>query len=275
MKKLYLLTICALLAACNQQAEDPYTLTSKFHFTWNLYEEVERGDDGVITYRAQPWGGLAASFKERNLPVDWSGYEAITFEFAEPTPVATQIMVSNKLTTWGKPGIMSLTCNFDGQDVTSIGEVALQSSDTATLYVKRVYLTPGGATWESKPLWTGNCEFGNWANGFVIKGEHFLSAVEGDKLEFIYTTQTEDPNISYWQIKTVYNATDSTLEGNQNELNNWGCATVGKESRVYRIPLTANDVTQLRAHGLFVNGYYNTVTQCNLLCRNYASDPSK
>ena len=268
MKKLILLSVCVLLSACHNADEDPLTLTSKFQYTWNLYETVERDGDGIITYHAQPWGGLAASFKERNMPVDWSRYESITFEFAEPTKVPTQIMVSDRLTTWGKAGIKSLTCNFDGQDMTSIGEVALQASDTTTLYVKRVFLTMAGAVWDSSPIWTGKCEFGNWSDGFVIKGEQFTTAMEGDKLEFVYRTETDDPTINYWQFKTVYNTTDSTLEGNENELNRWGCATVGKESRVYRITLTANDVTKLREYGVFVNGFYITVTQCNQLRKN-------
>ena len=81
------------------------------------------------TYDALPWGGLVADVKYRNMPVDWSNYESITFEFAEPTKVPTQIMVSDKLKTVGKAGISSLTCYFDGQDLKSVNEVALQASN--------------------------------------------------------------------------------------------------------------------------------------------------
>lgn len=271
MMKLKLLSIATLtlLTACSHQQEDKYTLTSKFNSTWNLYETVEHESDGTITYNAQPWGGLVASFKERNLPVDWSKYESITFEFAEPTKVATQIFISEKVKTWGKPGIMSLTCNFDGQDVTSVGDVGLQAADTTTLRVKRVYLSAGGASWDSSPIWKGNCVFGNWKEGFVIKPEEFLTAIKGDKLEFLFHTDLSDPSVSFHQFKTVYNSTDSTLQGNENELNSWGCATVGAGARVYRITLTDRDIEKLRERGLFVNGYYNIVTQVNLLRRDY------
>ena len=52
-------------------------------------------------------------------------------------------------------------------------------------------------------------------------------------------------------------------------MNPWGCVMVGKASKVYRIILTASDIKRLRENGLFVNGYYNIVTQVNLLRRGY------
>ena len=271
MKTFYLFISCLLLTGCGlvHNSEDDNVLTSKFNGTWNIHEGIERDFDGVITYHALPWGGLVASVKKQNMPVDWSEYESICFEFAKPTEVATQINISDKIRTTGKPGITSLTCYFDGQDMRSIDEIALQAVDTSTLYVKRVFLTPGSSVWESTPIWEGNCSFGNWENGFVIKPEQFISALEGDKLELIYKTDTSDPSVTYWLFKTVINTTDTTLEGNENELNPWGCVMMGKASKVYRIILTANDIKKLRENGLFVNGYYNIVTQVNLLRRGY------
>ena len=125
MKTICVLAACALFASCslNLHPDDENNLTSKFNGTWNIHEGIERNINGVITYNALPWGGLVASVKERNMPVDWSGYESITFEFEEPTKVPTQIMVSDKLKTVGKAGITSLTCYFDGQDLTSVASV--------------------------------------------------------------------------------------------------------------------------------------------------------
>ena len=269
MKTIYILATCALFASCslNLHPDDENDLTSKFNGTWNIHEGVERNINGVITYNALPWGGLVASVKERNMPVDWSGYESITFEFAEPTKVLTQIMVSDKLKTMGKPGITSMTCYFDGQDLTSVDEVALQSSDTSTLFVKNVFLTPGRSTWESTPIWEGNTAFENWKDSVIVNHEQFMSAIEGDKIEIVFKTDTSDPTRGYWLLKTVFNGTGQTLEGNDNELNEWGCAMVGKASTVYRILLTANDIKNLRKNGLFVNGYYTIVSQINLLRR--------
>lgn len=260
-----------LLTACAQQApEDPNNITSKFTGTFNIYEKFVTNDDGSITYTSIPWGGLVGNVKERNMPVDWSGYESVTFEFAAPSEVETQIYVSEKLKTYGRKGISSLTCYFDGQDVTSVSEVALQTADSTTITVKKVYLTPGGAVWDSTPIWTGDCQFRNWENGFVIKPELFESAIEGDKIEFVFTTDTSNPDIGYFQFKTVYNdGTNNTLEGNYSQLNNWGCANVGKEATIYRIVLTGKDVMTLKQKGMFVNGFMVNCTQCNLLRKYY------
>lgn len=273
MKKLLTLMTSVLLIACGSGSPtDENEIISKFNSTWNIYEGLVQNSDGTITYYALPWGGLVGGMKERNMPVDWSGYESIRFEFAEPTKVPTQIMISDKLKTMGKAGITSLTCYFDGYKLNNISEVALQASDTTVITVKSVYLTPGTSNWESTTIWEGNCAQGNWENGFVIKPEKFTSAYEGDKLEFVFTTDHSDPNVSYWLMKTIYDKTDTTLEGNDNELNKWGCAMMGKEATSYRIVLTARDITQLREHGLFVNGYYNTITKCNLLRKSYDSN---
>ena len=271
MKKLFWLSILALLTACgtaDKTSEDDQNLLSKFNSTWNIYEKVEQNEDGTVTYRALPWGGLVGSFKVQNQPVDWSGHEGITFEFAEPTKVAVQVMISDQLRTWGKAGITSLTCSFDGQNVKNIDEVSLQASDTTVIIVKRVTLSPNDAVWEAETVWEGECNMGDWANGFVIKPEKFETAHEGDKLEFIFTTDKANAH-NYWIFKTVYSGTGNTLEGNDNELNEWGCASVGKESTAHRIVLTASDVTNLREKGLFVNGYFMNVTQCNLLHKIY------
>lgn len=274
MKKLTTIMLVALLTACGIHLgdEDDTDLTSKFNGTWNIYESIERSVDGTITYYALPWGGLVGSVKEHNMPADWSGYEAVVVEYAEPTKVATQILISDNLKTLGKAGITSLTCNLDGQDVRAVDEVALQAADTTTLTVKRIYLIPNTAEWDSTPVWTGKCAFGNWEKGFVVKPEYFTSAYPGDKLEFIFTTDSSNPN-PYWQFKTIYNdGTDTTLEGNANELNDWGCATVGSKSTLYRITLTEKDVKNLKEKGMFVNGYYTTVTKCNLLRKGYSSE---
>ena len=259
------------LMACSDKkdAGDELNLMSRFDTTWNIYESYEKQEDGSIVYNSLPWGGLVASVKENNLPVDWSDYESVTFEFAEPTNVVTQIMVNSSLKTWGKPGIKSLTCYFDGQNVTSVSEVVLQTADTGRVVLSKAYLSPKDATWTPISLWKGNCEFGNWQNGFLLRPEKFQDAYEGDKLELVFTTETSNPEVSYWLLKTVINTTPKPLEGNSNELNQWGCAQISKGATVYRIILTANDVVNLREHGLFVNGYYMNITQCNLLQKEY------
>lgn len=272
MKKLLTIMASMVLVACGSNSDgDSLDLTSRFNGTWNIHEKFEKGDNGEIIYHAIPWGGLVGSMRERNLPVDWTPYESVSVEFAEPTKVGTQLLIKDRLRVFGKPGITKMTCYFDGQDVTQIDEVAIQSSDSSILKVKRVYLTLGSSVWDSTPIWEGHCVFGDWEEGFIIPGDKFLDAVAGDKLEFIYEVDRSDPKVEYWQFKTIYNGTDSTLEGNADQLNAWGCCPVG-ESGVLRIRLSENDVKELRKIGMFVNGYYNIVTKVNLLKKGVSQE---
>ena len=266
-----LMALCSALLSCGGDAkqEDPNNVISKFNSTYNIHEKFETADDGTITYKALPWGGLVGNFLNNNMPVDLSDYESITFEFAQPTPVATQVLVGDRIRTWGKRGISTLTCHFDGEDVTAVNEIVLQAGDTGNIAVRHVFLTPSDGYWESVTIWKGKCVFGNWEDGFVVFPEKFADAYEGDKIEFILTTDHSDPDITYWQFKTIYGGTDSPLEGNESELNKWGSAAIGKKSTDYRITLTAKDVKNLREVGLYVNGFYVIVTQVNLLRKVY------
>ena len=260
------------------QEDDPSNITSKFKATWNVHEKFEQNSDGSVTYHSVTWGGLVGLVKEHNLPVDWTGYESITIEFAEPTEVETQLLVAGIL-CFGRKGITKLTCYFEGVDMRQVDQVVLQTAKPTTLTIKSAMLSPVSNSWDSTPIWEGECIFGNWEDGFVINPEQFSTAIEGDKLEFIYSTDASDPKRSYWQIKTIYNSTDQTLEGNYNEQNDWGCTQVGRDATAYRIRLTAKDAKELKKKGLFVNGYYVNVTQVNLLRKgvvgNNESDGNK
>ena len=254
------------------QEEDELDITRKFKATWNVHEKFEQNSDGSITYHSVAWGGLVGLLKDRNLPVDWSGYESLTFEFAEPTEVETQILLGNIFRTWGRKGITHLTCYFDGVDLRQVDQVVLQTANPGILNIKSVMLSPVSTTWDSKTIWEGECILGNWESGFIIDPEQFSTALEGDKLEFIFKADISDPKRTYWQIKTIYNATDQTLEGNFSEQNDWGCTQVGRDATSYRLRLTAKDVKELKKRGLFCNGYFVNVTQVNLLRKGVIND---
>ena len=236
--------------------DDEYDITSKFKAVWNVHERFETNSDGSITYNSVRYGGLIGLVKEHNLPVDWTKYESVTFEFADTTTVETQIMLGTVMRTYGRPGIKKLTCYFDGLDMRQVDQVVLQTSLPSTLVVKKVTLSPATTSWDSKPIWEGECKFGNWENGFVINPKQFSTAIEGDKLEFVFTTDTSDPKRSYWLIKSVYN-----------EQNRWGCTMIGQAATSYRVRLTSKDVKEIKKNGLFVNGFFVDVTQVNLLRR--------
>lgn len=66
----------------------------------------------------------------------------------------------------------------------------------------------------------------------------FASAKAGDKIEFTYTTDA----VEYWQFKTQFAGTETLLDGNKADLNEWGCANVANGSTSYKITLSENDV---------------------------------
>jgi hypothetical protein len=191
MKKLFpILALAALLVSCGGKSapgadDGKIDITNKFNSTWNIHEELQQNDDGTITFTSVAWGGIAATLSKNGVPADLSAYEAIVFEFAEPTKVETQVIFYDNFIQRGAKGITSLTCYLDGQNVTAVDQVALQTAEPTTLRLKRVYLVPSSGEWVSTTLWDGECVFGNWTGGFVIQPERFVTAKPGDRLEFV------------------------------------------------------------------------------------------
>ena len=105
--------------------------------------------------------------------------------------------------------------------------------------VSKIELESSVAT-TSTQLWSGECAFGNWTDGFSVPAEKFANASAGDVLEFVYTTDTETTE-KWWQFKTIFGSTS------------------------YKIVLNAEDIARLKETGLFVNGHFNIVTAVNLI----------
>ncbi len=136
--------------------------------------------------------------------------------------------------------------------------------------VSKVELESAVAT-TSTQIWSGECVFGNWAEGFNVPAEKFADASAGDILEFVYTTDTNTKE-TWWQFKTIFSGTEETLSSNKGDLNEYGCASVASGSTSYKIILNAEDVAKLKEKGMFVNGHYVIVTAVNLI--QAAKDPS-
>lgn len=136
--------------------------------------------------------------------------------------------------------------------------------------VSKVELESAVAT-TSTQIWSGECVFGNWAEGFNVPAEKFADASAGDLLEFVYTTDTNTKE-TWWQFKTIFSGTEETLFSNKGDLNEYGCTSVASGSTSYKIILNAEDVAKLKEKGMFVNGHYVIVTAVNLI--QAAKDPS-
>ena len=119
----------------------PIVITNKFNACWNKSERVGVSETGALEYHALQWGGLSYWVGYR----DWSDYEKIVFEFAQPPVVHTQILVqmedkSKDLSSKADVGARQISLSFEGKDVTRVAQVAIQADKATTLYISRVYL---------------------------------------------------------------------------------------------------------------------------------------
>ena len=126
---------------------EPVDMTNRFTYCWNTAETVT-SEGGVLVYNGVQWGGLACWLGE----ADWSEYAKLVFEFAEPTPIATQIFIQGVgnvdiAKVWVNAGAEKAECLFAGHDVSKVSQVALQAADAGTVKISKIYLlrqTPTG-----------------------------------------------------------------------------------------------------------------------------------
>ena len=119
---------------------EPVDMTNRFTYCWNTAETVT-SEGGVLVYNGVQWGGLACWLGE----ADWSGYAKLVFEFAEPTPIATQIFIQGVgnvdiAKVWVNAGAEKAECLFASHDVSKVSQVALQAADAGTVKISKIYL---------------------------------------------------------------------------------------------------------------------------------------
>lgn len=125
---------------------EPETLDLIDRFTncWNGSETNTHNDDGTVTYNAVQWGGLAAWIGGE----DWSEYEKIVFEFAEPTTFATQIYLQyadgTETKAWINDGAATAECTLEAGKV-AVNQAALQCAEAGTLTITKIYLVKAAA----------------------------------------------------------------------------------------------------------------------------------
>lgn len=146
------LMLCAFSVKAQEQEQEIVDITANFTYCWNQSESMTLNDDNSITFNSVSWGGLASWVGG----ADWSGYEKIVFEYAEPTTVNTQVLVQladdSNVSAWGNTGITELVCPFDGNDMSAVNQVALQTSDATTIIIKRIYLVVKSGGGEQDPI---------------------------------------------------------------------------------------------------------------------------
>ncbi|MBR3497041.1 MAG: hypothetical protein IKH37_10005 [Prevotella sp.] len=123
---------------------EPVDIINRFTYCWKEAETVT-SDGGILVYNGVQWGGVACWLGED----DWSEYAKIVFEFAEPTPFATQIFIqgNEEIKVWVNAGAEKAECLFAGHDVSKVSQVALQAAAAGTVKISKIYLlrqTPTG-----------------------------------------------------------------------------------------------------------------------------------
>ena len=133
-----LFIICSGLSA---HAEETVDITSRFTYCWGSSESITRNADGSITFYAKQWGGLAAWIGDE----DWTEYSQLVFELAEPSPCAVQPLVLypdgvDSDAHYMSAGVTKAFVELSENKRQHVMQVALQTSQPATLVVTRIYL---------------------------------------------------------------------------------------------------------------------------------------
>lgn len=133
------------------------------------------------------------------------------------------------------------------------------SNSEGTFVFSRLYLTGQSGKKYAEVLDNTEHNVGDWA-GFSVENGIFTHAHAGAQLVFNYATNSEATD-KWFQLQTKSN--NAVLEGNAYALNG-DILNVTESSTQHIITLTATDVTNLKAHGLAVNGHELTINNITL-----------
>jgi hypothetical protein len=126
-------------------------ITSAFTSFWKESESKVDNPDGTITYKAANWGGICAWF---GTTTDFSAYmTSLIVEFAEPTPVATKLVIEkgdangkwNDIEEYANAGVNQIELVFANKGVDSwtlghnVRQIALQADGPADIKINRIY----------------------------------------------------------------------------------------------------------------------------------------
>lgn len=260
MKKLFTLVFAAF-AAVSVFAQSRTTLWEGEQTMDAGWPNVEVSLSNLTTAKAGDYIVVTTSKVDASINADWKYGSQVFLKVNSGDGGTWEDMAGTSAVGLAEPG----EAKFE------ITDKALEQFKKATnFYVQGMCVVVSKVEFESSvattstQIWSGECVFGNWADGFSVPAEKFANASAGDVLEFVYTTDTETTE-KWWQFKTIFADTQEVLSSNKDELNEYDCATVASGSTSYKIVLNAEDIEKLKVKGLFVNGHYNIVTAANLI----------
>lgn len=150
-------------------------------------------------------------------------------------------------------------------DKHSIQKIELRNSsgNNVTYVFKQLRLVGQSGKKYAEVLDDTEHNVGAWT-GFNVDANKFTHAYAGTQLVFNYTTNDYTPTEGgkYFQLQTK--SGDAFLEGNDYALDDKSILNVNESSTQHIITLTENDVTNLQANGLAVNGHELTINNITL-----------
>ncbi len=276
MKKIFTLVAAVLMAVgVNAQTEVDIPLEG-WGWGWSATSSYE---DGILT--GEITGGYGAISTGWDTPQDWSVYNKLTvvlesynndwgkvyFQDDKGNAIAEQSFTTTTTTT-------KVEVDFDPtlESVKSVKQLAIQGKAAGDVVkVSRVYLTEAVEIVDGTPivLWEGENDFGTswaWNQTLSLSAMKFASAKEdkSPKLDFYFTEDVA--NADYWQLKTLIEGNQTALTSNANEINAYDCVELQAEATTYSITLNAEDLANLKAKGMRIQGYgviLNKVTLTN------------
>ena len=144
--KYWLASLLVTVLGLSAQAEETVDISSRFTYCWGESESFTRHDDGSITFNGQEWGGLAAWMGDE----DWTEYSQLVFELAEPSPCVVQPMVLypdgvKSDSHYMEAGTTKAFVELSENKRQHVQQVALQTNQTATIVISRIYLVKAPA----------------------------------------------------------------------------------------------------------------------------------
>lgn len=143
---------------------EPVIITDRFSYCWAADKGETVTTDGTnLIYNGVQWGGVACWLGG----ADWSEYDKVVFEFAEPTPIATQIFIQGPSNmeiakVWVNAGADKAECLFAGLDVSNVAQIALQAAAVGTIKISRIYLLRKAPAGIHQPETSSNGEARQW-----------------------------------------------------------------------------------------------------------------
>ena len=127
-------------AETDGQGQSNGDLTRKFTGVWQNGESVNYNND-VLTYTSVQWGGM--SYWISNEGENWSTFDKLVFEFAEPTPVKTKVCIETtnigNVDKETEAGATRIELDIKDKNVNA-KQVWFQAYDATTFKISKIYL---------------------------------------------------------------------------------------------------------------------------------------